>query len=99
VISAGEIENIYTLQILNMDEEMHSYAIRIDGLPEGARVLGDTEVTLNGGEVRSLPLRVAADGEKFDRPSTAFQFIIEADDGSGDSSLTDSRFLVPLGQQ
>jgi len=97
--SAGEIENIYTLQILNMDEEMHSYAIRIDGLPEGARVLGDTEVTLNGGEVRSLPLRVAADGEKFDRPSTAFQFIIEADDGSGDSSLTDSRFLVPLGQQ
>ena len=34
--------------------------------------------------------------ENFDRPSTAFNFVIETDDGSGWSAVTDSRFLVPL---
>ncbi|MEP5766597.1 MAG: cytochrome c oxidase accessory protein CcoG [Halieaceae bacterium] len=93
--SAGEIENIYTLQILNMDEEMHSYTVSIEGLA-GARIIGDPEVTLNSGEVLSLPLRVAAERKTFDRPSTGFQFIIEADDGSDARSVTDSRFIVPM---
>jgi cytochrome c oxidase accessory protein FixG len=90
----GEIENIYTLQILNMDETMHSYAIHITGL-KNARLIGADQVTLNGAEVRSLPLRIAAPREDFDRPSTGFQFIIEADDGSNWSASTESRFLIP----
>ena len=90
----GEIENIYTLQILNMDEQMHSYRLRIEGIGD-ARIIGPRRVTLDSGEVRSLPLRVAAPRENFDRPSTPFNFVIEADDGSGWSALSDSRFLVP----
>ena len=94
--AAGEIENVYTLQILNMDEELHSYTLRLDGLPDGARIEGNTEVLLNSGEVLSLPLRVAAPADEFDRPSTEFNFIIEADDGSTLSARAESRFLVPF---
>jgi cytochrome c oxidase accessory protein FixG len=91
----GEIENIYTLRILNMDEHMHSYSLRIEGL-ENASIIGSTEITLDAAEVRSLPLRIAAPREGFQRPSTGFEFIIEASDGSGWSSTTESRFLIPL---
>lgn len=93
--AAGEIENVYTLQIVNMDDEMHSYALSLEGLP-GARIEGPVEVVLNAGEVRSLPLRVAAPPDRFDRPSTAFEFLIETDDGSELSERAESRFLVPM---
>ena len=93
---AGEIENIFTLQILNMDEEMHSYQLSIEGL-DNARIIGPTEVVLGAGEVRSLPLRVAAPAEDFDRPSTGFVFRINADDGSPWAADTESRFLIPTG--
>jgi cytochrome c oxidase accessory protein FixG len=93
--AAGEIENIYTLQILNMDEEMHSYTLSIEGLP-GARIEGPTSVILSAGEVRALPLRIAAPPDEFHRPSTAFEFLIEADDGSGLQTTAESRFFAPL---
>ncbi len=90
----GDIENIYTLQIANMDEEMHSFALRIEGL-EDAQIIGPEEVVLNAGELRSLPLRVSAPVDNFDRPSTSFTFVIEANDGSEWSTRSDSRFLIP----
>ena len=92
---AREIANIYTLQILNMDEEVHSYRLRIEGL-EGARLEGESELILDAGEVRTLPLRVLAPAELFDRPSTPFTFVIESDDGSEFASSAESRFLIPL---
>ncbi len=94
-VAGGAIENIYTLQILNMDEEMHSYTLRLDGLDSGT-IIGETELLLSAGEIRSLPVRVRAPREAFDRPSSAFEFVIESDDDSGLSDRAESRFLVPL---
>ncbi len=95
-IAGDSIENVYTLSILNMDEEMHSYTLRLEGLPD-ASIIGDTELLLNAGEVRSLPLRVRAPRDSFDRPSSAFEFVIESDDGAALSDRAESRFLVPMG--
>ncbi len=92
--AAGEIENVFTLQIINMDEEMHSYTLRLEQLPN-ARIEGETGLVLSAGEVLSLPLRVAAPPDAFDLPSTAFSFTIESDDGSDLSATAESRFLVP----
>jgi len=93
--AAGEIENVYTLRILNMDERAHGYRLRAEGLEE-ARIVGPTEVFVDGGETLDLPLRVAAPRGNFDRPSTSFEFVIESADGSGWESRTDSRFLIPV---
>jgi cytochrome c oxidase accessory protein FixG len=93
--SPGVVENIYTLQILNMAEQVHSYRIAIEGLSE-ARLVGSTEVTLDAGEVRTLPVRIAADRSGFARPSTEFEFVVTSGDGSGWQARTESRFLVPF---
>lgn len=95
-VAGDAIENVYTLQILNMAEAMHSYSLRLEGLP-GASIIGDTEIRLRAGEVRSLPLRVRAPRTNFNKPSSAFEFVIESDDGAGLSDRAESRFLVPLG--
>ena len=41
----GDIENLYQLQLLNMDKNRHDYEIHIDGI-EGANIVGDTLYTL-----------------------------------------------------
>lgn len=91
----GRIENIYTLQVMNMDQQMHSYVISIEGL-ESASLIGNNNLILNSGEVSSLALRIAAPKEQFDRPSTEFQFVVSSDDDSNLSATTESRFLIPM---
>ena len=56
----GAIDNIYTLSLVNMDENMHEFDISISGI-ESAQVIGKTFHTLDGGEVRTLTLRVRID--------------------------------------
>ena len=93
--TAGQLENVYSLQILNMDQVKHSYTVTIEGL-ENARLIGDNEITLDSGEVLTLPLRVAADQTQFTRPSTEFRFVITASDGSSWQAEAESRFLTPM---
>ena len=93
--AAGQLENIYSLQILNMDQVSHRYRISIEGL-DNARILGQREVALKSGEVLTLPLRVTAGRAQFTRPSTEFTFRIIATDSSGWEASAESRFLVPL---
>jgi cytochrome c oxidase accessory protein FixG len=93
--SKGQLENIYSMQILNMDQVAHNYTISIEGL-EDARLSGKRDITLDSGEVMTLPLRIAADRAQFTRPSTEFIFRIKATDGSGWEATAESRFLVPL---
>jgi cytochrome c oxidase accessory protein FixG len=95
--ASGQIENIYSLQILNMDQVAHDYTISIEGLNQ-ATLSGFTQVSLDSGEVRTLPLRVTADSDQFTRPSTEFTFRIRASDSSGWEASAESRFLVPVSQ-
>ncbi len=91
----GAIDNIYTLQLVNMDREMHEFKVGISGL-DGATLIGDTVHTLNGGEVRSINLRVRMEPELLTVPSTKIIFDVEATDNPGLHILTESRFVKPL---
>jgi cytochrome c oxidase accessory protein FixG len=93
--AAGDIENIYTLQLANMDEAMHEYEISISGL-EGATLIGDSLHTLNGGEVRSISVRVRARPEKLTAANSDLWFHARATDEEGLEASTESRFLRPL---
>lgn len=91
---SGAIDNIYTLQLVNMDREMHEFTIGISGL-EGATLIGETVHTLDGGEVRSIGLRVRAEPQLLTVPSTEITFEAVTDTpGLGIS--TESRFVKPL---
>jgi hypothetical protein len=74
---------------------MHEFEITISGL-EGASVIGETLHTLNGGEHRSISLRVRIAPQRLDRPNSEFVFKAESTDDPGLHASTESRFLKPL---
>ncbi|MEZ5571652.1 MAG: cytochrome c oxidase accessory protein CcoG [Halioglobus sp.] len=91
----GAIENIYTLQLANMDREMHEFKIGIAGL-DGANIVGETLHTLDGGEIRAISLRVHVPPEKLSQPNTELQFTAVATDNPALHISTESRFMRPL---
>ena len=92
---SGDIENIYTLQLVNMDREMHEFQLDISGI-DGATIIGETLHTLNGGEIRAISLRVRVSPELLTSPSTALTFDVVATDTPTLHTSTESRFLKPL---
>ncbi len=92
---AGEIDNIYTINLVNMDEAMHEFEISLSGMPEG-EIIGDTLYTLDSGEVRTLTLRVRARPESLDRPSTEISFEAVSTDMPSLRAASESRFMKPL---
>ena len=92
---SGAIENIYTLQLLNMDKSMHEFQISISGIP-GAEIIGDTLYTLNGGEVASLSLRVRVEPALLDTPNQQLNFEVVATDMKSLHAISESRFMKPL---
>ena len=92
---SGAIDNIYTLQLVNMDRDMHEFDITISGI-EGAEIIGETKHTLNGGEVRSISLRVRADPAILNKPSTELDFEAIASDMPSLQATSESRFMKPL---
>lgn len=92
---SGAIDNIYTLQVLNMDPHMHQFEVSFSGI-ENAELIGETTHTLNGGEVRSISLRIRAMPETLSKPSTEIDFQVEATDSPGLRATHESRFMKPF---
>lgn len=56
----GLIENVYTLKVLNKSQIEQTYSIEVLGL-ENPTFFGDTQVTVEGGGVYTVPVSVAID--------------------------------------
>ncbi len=65
-ISGAEVQNVYTVKINNMDSEPHTYSIVVEG-DYPFKVKGYRPVTIESGEVFTLPLRISIPREKFDK--------------------------------
>ena len=81
-IEDGMIENVYRLQIMNTSESAHPYRIVVDGLPS-LRLAGADEVTLNGTETRSVPVRLRIDGGQAAKGSNKIHIGLQALDEPG----------------
>ena len=91
----GAIDNIYTLQLVNMHPEDHEFEISISGI-DGAAIIGDTRYRIDGGEVRTISLRVRAESGMLDKPSTELNFTAVAKDMPSLQASSESRFMKPL---
>jgi cytochrome c oxidase accessory protein FixG len=91
----GKIDNMYTVRLVNMDPEMHEFRLTIEGI-EGAELIGEPLYTLEGGEVRSIHLRVRAEPSILTRPSTELNFRVVATDRPSLQAEAESRFMRPL---
>ena len=92
---AGQIENIYSLKIINKTQQERRYSISLTELGE-FELHGARSVQLKSGEIRVLPVSVAQTSE---RSSPSRQFLnFEVADQSEPSSRANikSTFLTPL---
>jgi polyferredoxin len=92
---SGAIENIYTLQLANMDNAPHEFEISISGI-EGAIIVGETNYRLDGGEMRTITLRVRVEPGVLARPSTELDFRAMAPAAPALQAISESRFMGPM---
>ena len=107
----GVIENVYRLQIMNIDERARQFTVAAEGLP-GLKVVGvDQPITVDGAATRLVPLRVQApaedaeehengerdrhERERADSRSRRIEFVIQAADDPSVSRHEKSTFIFP----
>lgn len=73
----GEIENVYTLKIVNKSQQDHTYEISLNGF-EQYRLIGDTRKTVEAGEVGSLPITVAVPPSMLKEQISDFDFVVQS---------------------
>jgi polyferredoxin len=75
----GQTENLYRLQVINMDGRPHRYSISATGIEGMSLVMGDSvQIPALGTENVNVVLRV--DASRLNRPSQPILFQIKADD-------------------
>ncbi|MDF2179058.1 cytochrome c oxidase accessory protein CcoG [Aliiglaciecola sp. CAU 1673] len=90
--SDGLVENVYILKVLNKSQHEARYRIELQGL-DSPRITGDTEISVQGGEVYVQPISVAIDPYKLTSSIEEIQFKITA---LGDEEVTvigETKFL------
>ena len=90
----GLVENVYTLKIVNMDEQAHRYRLEMSGL-EGELILADPVIEVPGGEVLALPASVRVDPVVLKRAVNEIEFTITAHDNAELTRIETARFLGP----
>lgn len=94
--TAGKIENVYTLKIINMDNHAHTYALSVQGIPNVEFILDTPRIEVDAGAVKNVPVRLRADEADLTGRSTPIEFLIEASDKPGLRVGEDAKFLGPL---
>lgn len=91
----GLVENIYTLQILNMDDEAHTYRIEVRGDYDFA-LKGPARVTVPAGEIQTQLVRLELDPGYLEQPSTTVFFTVTATGNPDMADREESRFIGPV---
>ncbi|WP_442108630.1 cytochrome c oxidase accessory protein CcoG [Pseudomonas sp. NUPR-001] len=91
----GQIENIYTLKVINKTQQAQHYRLRLVDA-EGFELHGKTEFTLAASEMSEIPVSVAMLAERPQSSSQEISFEIVDSDQPGISSVAHSRFVAPL---
>lgn len=93
--ASGMIDNVYTIHLSNLDAESHDFRLEVVGLP-GAELIGDQRVTVAGGELAELTLRVRANPLELDKVGTTILFRAIRVDDQAVRAESESRFIKPL---
>ncbi len=88
----GNIENSYIIKIANMAQQPHDYSLSVEGI-DGLELVGQTEVTVNAGEVINLPVRIMLHKSKMNVPSADIIITVKSSDGSDLELAKESRFI------
>jgi cytochrome c oxidase accessory protein FixG len=93
--TSGLIENIYTLKLINKDNNAHEFNIKAEGIDDLILLVDKNVVTVEGGKVFELPVRLRAKEENLDGRSTKIQFTLSASDMTDLSITQEAKFIGP----
>ena len=93
--TAGLIENVYTLKILNMDDKNHEYILRAEGIPGLVLDYDADTINVDAGKVIDLPVRIRVDEDSLESRSNNIGFILTAEDNPQLTITEPARFLGP----
>ncbi|HKJ52546.1 MAG TPA: cytochrome c oxidase accessory protein CcoG [Gammaproteobacteria bacterium] len=91
----GLIENVYTLKILNMDEQSHRYQLTASGIDDLKLVLDHPDIEVAAGTVQQLIARIQADEFKLESRSQSVSFHLQAVDAKHLQTVEEARFVGP----
>ena len=94
VNSSGEVENTYTLKVINKTQQVQEYDLNVEGLSD-VSWYGKQTIQVEPGEVLNLPMSLGADPDKLDSAITTIRFILT--DKSNEFTIeVESRFIKKL---
>jgi polyferredoxin len=91
----GMIENVYTLKIINMTGQAHSYSLSVSGIPGASLLLDTIDIVVDSGEVIEEAVRVSVDPDQLSDRSTEIEFHLTATDSEDLYVTEEARFLGP----
>ncbi|UTF60047.1 cytochrome c oxidase accessory protein CcoG [Gilvimarinus sp. DA14] len=93
-ISGKDVQNVYTIKINNMDSKPHQYNLAVDG-DFDFQVQGFRPITVNSGEVFTMPVRVAVDRSELTEVKTSVTFTLSAKDNPDLVTEHETSFIGP----
>jgi cytochrome c oxidase accessory protein FixG len=94
--TSGLIENIYTLKLINKDEQDRTFDIKAEGIDDLILLVDKNTILVEAGTVYDLPVRLRAKEENLSGRSTEVRFILSVP-GDDDLSVTEvGKFLGPI---
>jgi len=88
----GQIENSYTLKIMNMSDTTQDFALSVSGI-ENMRITTPTRLTIESGEIYSLPTSVEVDPKFMERTRYDIEFMVRSLENETLKATSESRFL------
>ena len=93
-VQDSDVENVYTLKIMNKDSVAHTYTISVTGLPDAEVAFDREQIEIPAGELLNLPVRVETQLEGVRGGGQDIEFVLESDDGT--RIVEESRFFAPI---
>ena len=93
VLPDGSVENVYSLRILNKDDQAHRYVI--ETRPAGVFQVDAESVEVGAGEVRAVPARLRVAPGDLARAPRDLVIAVRASDDPGLTAGHDTRFFAP----
>lgn len=93
-ISGSNVQNVYTVNINNMDRHSHTYDIAVDGAHD-FRVKGYRPVMLEEGERFTVPIRVSVPKAQLHEAKNEIYIVVTARDDAGITATQKASFIGP----
>jgi cytochrome c oxidase accessory protein FixG len=94
-VENGMIENVYRLQIMNTDEDIHHFRLSVEGIDSIHLDGAAEEIELGSTESRAVPVRVRVDPGNGEKGSNKIWFTLQVTDGDEAAIKEKAVFFIP----